>query len=76
MDELKKSVLFSKYDPKSCSRCGKSFICTGHTNCPCLEIVIPEKLLDFIADNYDNCLCPECIGHLKMELPTKKNCLP
>ncbi len=59
------SVLNSKYDPKSCSRCGKNFICTGNSNCPCLDILIPEKLLDSIADYYEDCLCLDCIEQLK-----------
>jgi hypothetical protein len=61
------SAIFPKYDPKQCSRCDKNFICTGNSNCPCLDIQIPEKLLDYIADHFDGCLCPDCIEQLKID---------
>ena len=59
--------MYSKYDPKECARCGKLHICTGTVHCPCLEVDVPEKILDHIAIHFDECLCDDCLEELKGE---------
>ena len=59
--------MLSKYDPKQCARCGKTHICTGTVQCPCYEVNTPEQILDYIAANFDQCLCNDCMEELKIE---------
>ncbi len=57
-----------KYQPKICPRCGQSFICYCSVDCWCFEISIPEKLNEYLENNYESCLCENCIRELKEEL--------
>ncbi|MEI6677200.1 MAG: cysteine-rich CWC family protein [Mariniphaga sp.] len=58
--------MYSKYEPKECARCSKVHICTGTIRCPCLELEIPENILDDIAAQFDECLCNECMAEMKI----------
>ena len=53
------------YDPKECANCGKEHICTGTVHCPCYDVEVAEEILDYIATNFDECLCNECMEGLK-----------
>lgn len=61
------SVVYSKYAPKECAKCGKLHTCTGTVRCPCFEVEVPEEVLDYIATHFDECLCNECMEGLKRE---------
>ena len=63
------SPAYSKFEPRACERCGKSHICTLTTQCPCMDAVIPEKLLDQLSRFYEDCLCAECLKELGENLP-------
>ena len=49
---------------KECPRCKKTFECKHEdiTNCWCMNTSIEPDAMGFIADNYEGCLCPECIA--------------
>lgn len=63
--------MFSKYQTRPCARCTKLHICTGTPICPCFEIAIPDKVLDFIASDFDGCICNDCLEALKTKMSSK-----
>jgi hypothetical protein len=60
--------LEQKYVARNCPKCGNQFVCTGDSNCWCMEIVIPKKVQDYIASHFEECLCKECIFELIKKL--------
>jgi hypothetical protein len=60
-------MLSNKYEIKRCPRCNKEFQCkSGNiTQCQCYGIQLNSAELRFIKENYDDCLCAECM--IKME---------
>lgn len=59
---------------KKCSRCGKTFTC-NHENieqCWCMNEKIEPDAMNFIADNYEGCLCRECIEELNKAARLKR----
>ena len=51
---------------KQCPRCGKTIECRHDDieNCWCMHVTIEPAVMDFIADNYQSCLCAECFDEL------------
>ncbi|MDL2262903.1 cysteine-rich CWC family protein [Bacteroidales bacterium OttesenSCG-928-I21] len=46
---------------KKCPKCGSEFECNHSEACWCTSLEIPEKLSEYLATNYDNCLCKQCL---------------
>ncbi|MGB0887168.1 MAG: cysteine-rich CWC family protein [Vicingaceae bacterium] len=47
---------------KKCSKCGAAFTCNDSGNlCWCNNHQLTQEQLDFLKDNYDNCLCESCL---------------
>ncbi|MFT3993093.1 MAG: cysteine-rich CWC family protein [Dysgonomonas sp.] len=48
---------------KICQRCSASFTCREDRIdlCKCKKISLVSGVRDYIKDNYDNCLCPDCL---------------
>jgi hypothetical protein len=47
---------------KRCSKCGFIFNCTNEQNgCWCEHIQLDTSTLDQLKNEFDNCLCPECL---------------
>lgn len=46
---------------KECEKCHKIFNCTHSAECWCAEFKISEKLGKYLAKNYKDCLCNECL---------------
>ncbi len=57
--------MYSKYAAKACERCGKLHTCMGTPRCPCFDVVMPGSILDYIASNFDECVCIDCMEELK-----------
>ncbi len=49
---------------KKCPRCGGQFLCYSETNqrCWCADYTLAERVLKFLAKEYNGCLCPKCIA--------------
>lgn len=58
-----------KHAEQACPRCGSLFTCkSGNSGlCQCNGIELGPRLLDHLADLYDDCLCLECLRQLKTE---------
>lgn len=51
---------------KTCSRCGAEFECENDSPkpCQCDEVLLSKEKLDYIKENFENCLCLGCLHHL------------
>ena len=56
-----------KHDNTTCPRCGRAFVCKASAiaHCDCAHISLREEVLDYIAVNYDECLCLDCLQALQ-----------
>jgi dihydroneopterin aldolase len=46
---------------KTCPRCEKNFSCYNSEGCACFSIPISELNLKTLKQQYDGCLCPDCL---------------
>ena len=46
-----------------CPKCSTPFICRVDSilECRCIEVPITAEARDYIANNYANCLCYDCL---------------
>lgn len=52
----------------TCESCKKEFSCDANTGkCWCFEIQIPNESLANLRDNFENCLCEECLDKLRVK---------
>lgn len=57
---------------KECPRCSKSFICSMHMHCWCVDVIIPDKVQEYISALYNDCLCKSCLEELIREFSNNK----
>ena len=59
-----------KHEEKVCPRCKRLFECRqgSITRCQCQAVVIDERLREYLAAHYGDCLCSGCLAELKREL--------
>lgn len=52
--------------PKSCARCGATFVCKVDDlpHCQCVNVSVSEGLLTKLKDAYNDCLCSRCLKEL------------
>lgn len=62
-----------KHETKGCPRCKSEFECKSGSVllCQCQTIVLSEAQMQYIAAQYDDCLCIKCLHELRTEF----NCL-
>ncbi len=48
-----------------CPRCQQKFDCSKSNKCWCFEIGLDSNQLEDLSQNYDSCLCPNCIEEIK-----------
>ncbi|SEP11932.1 cysteine-rich CWC family protein [Niastella yeongjuensis] len=47
---------------KKCSKCETAFNCQNESRgCWCEEVQLSTRQLDYLKENYENCLCPNCL---------------
>jgi len=46
---------------KVCPRCGKTFECFHAKGCWCFEYTISPALTEKLRQEFNNCLCPDCL---------------
>jgi len=58
-----------KHEILKCPNCKKKFECKANNiiNCFCNNIIISKKTKDFISNNFDGCLCKECLEELNAQ---------
>ena len=59
---------------KHCSKCGKNFNCQNETRgCWCEQLHLSADTLTHLKENYDNCLCPQCLKSFEQKTPVQNN---
>ena len=55
-----------EHEPKACPRCGNGFECRLGSihRCQCVDVVLSDRLREWIAREYDDCLCRGCLQAL------------
>lgn len=58
-----------KHEAKECPRCGNVFECkVGNiAECQCRTVTLNQEELDYLRDNFEDCLCAECMKLAKVE---------
>lgn len=58
-----------KYETKACPRCAREFECKSGSIllCHCQTILITPEQLEYISNQYDDCLCHSCLLDLRTE---------
>ncbi|MBA2582601.1 MAG: cysteine-rich CWC family protein [Bacteroidetes bacterium] len=47
---------------KKCSKCAKNFECKNKAGgCWCESFSMDKQMLNYLANTYSNCLCPDCL---------------
>jgi hypothetical protein len=59
----------SKHEIIRCERCGKSMECKANafTKCDCSKVPLNLNETQYISENYEGCMCAECLLALKEE---------
>jgi hypothetical protein len=56
-----------KPEKLACESCGNPFECGAKLeNCWCFSLAIPEENLAQLNQQFQNCLCPECLSKVKL----------
>jgi hypothetical protein len=52
-----------------CERCQNTFHCNADniTECECSRIKLTAKELEYMSDNYKNCICKKCLIEIKKQ---------
>ncbi|WP_408613093.1 cysteine-rich CWC family protein [Limibacter armeniacum] len=63
-----------KHETKQCKRCGASFECkTGSiTECQCYSVKLSREEGEYVAEQFEDCLCAACLHELKDEFKAKQ----
>jgi len=50
------------HEAKLCAKCGNPFGCGVGGKCWCMEISLSDEALKVLEDQYQGCLCPDCLN--------------
>lgn len=61
--------LITKHEIIQCERCAKSIECRANAffKCQCSTVQLNLNEVQYISENYEGCMCAECLGELKDE---------
>ena len=61
--------MLPKHETKDCPRCNKEFECKSGSIllCQCQTVVLSPEQLEYIANQYDDCLCAKCLVEVRAE---------
>ena len=62
----------TKHEIKTCPKCKTGFECKTNdiVNCQCEPVKLEQCHRDYIALQFDDCLCADCLGELRSEFNT------
>jgi len=59
---------------KQCSKCKTAFECNAEgSGCWCEGLIISQENLQVLKDDFDNCLCPDCLAQYAMPVGKDAN---
>lgn len=58
-----------KHEVIACERCGKRMECkaNSYAKCQCSNVQLTLNEVQYISENYDGCMCADCLRALKAE---------
>ena len=58
------------HELKYCPRCHSKFECKAGTVllCQCNRVIIDERVKEYLKENYNDCLCANCLEEIKIIL--------
>ncbi len=61
--------MYQKHEIISCERCGKRMECKANsfTKCQCSDVRLTINEVQYISENYEGCMCAECLVALQGE---------
>lgn len=59
----------NKHETRSCPNCNRVFECKSNKiqNCQCETVQLTQPQRDYIATQYDDCLCANCLKELRSQ---------
>ena len=51
-------------EKETCPRGGETFDCGKSGKCWCYEMDVPVSVLEKIVQDYEGCLCPDCLQEI------------
>jgi Zn finger protein HypA/HybF involved in hydrogenase expression len=52
---------------KNCPKCNAAFTCkSNEAGCWCNDVKLSSYTLQYLAENFKNCLCPNCLQPFEM----------
>ena len=59
----------TKHEIISCDRCGARIECkaNSYTKCQCSEVQLTINEVQYISENYEGCMCANCLLDLQSE---------
>jgi len=64
----------TKHEIKTCPKCKTGFECKSGDvlNCQCETVKLTQVHRDYIAQQFDDCLCAGCLSELRAEFNVKQ----
>ena len=53
---------------KKCPVCGEKFECLHNENCWCVHIKLSEETINYLENNYNDCLCKNCLEKIEKQI--------
>ncbi|HVW98557.1 MAG TPA: cysteine-rich CWC family protein [Mucilaginibacter sp.] len=59
----------TKHEIIGCERCGVRMECkaNAYTKCDCSKVQLNLNEVQYIAERYEGCMCPNCLQELQQE---------
>ena len=59
----------TKHEIIACDRCGKRMECkaNAYTKCQCSHVQLTLNEVQYISENFDDCMCADCLSALQVE---------
>jgi hypothetical protein len=63
------TMIHTKHEIISCDRCGKGIECkaNSYTKCQCSVVQLNLNEVQYISENYEGCMCADCLLELQVE---------
>ena len=63
------TMIHQKHEIIPCERCGKPIECkaNSYTKCQCSVVQLNLNEVQYIAENYEGCMCADCLLAMQQE---------
>jgi hypothetical protein len=69
MNHEQSAMTHTKHEIIPCDRCGKGIECkaNSYTKCQCSVVQLNLNEVQYISENYEGCMCADCLLELQVE---------